>query len=144
MPTRRPITGTPYLIQTPGIRSALQSIQADVDSRTHTARRLIGDEAVRTIRKPGTSKVNVDTGTMRSSFFFTVSRGNNRIDIFNRARSRKGFRYPILIERRYRGVERTLTANRSRIAARARRDLERYTDTPPRRLPYELRATRGR
>ena len=133
-----PRTGPPYLVQTPSVRSALQSIQEGVDSRVRTARRLIGDEAVRTLRTPSTSRVNVDTGTMRSSFQFKAARNNNRIDIFNRARSRNGFRYPILVERRYGGVAKTLRANRGRIVRRVPPDRERYSDTPPRRLPYEL------
>ena len=111
----RNTTGSPYLIQTSSLRRALQGIQAEVDSKTRQARRIIGNESVTMLRSTQSSLVNVDTGLMRRSFRFKVARGNNRIDIFNLARSNKGFRYPILIERRYGGARATIIANRRRI-----------------------------
>ena len=123
-----------FLVQTRGVRSALQSIQADVEDRSRYARRLIGTHSVQRLRA-GDTLVNVDTGKMRDSFTYKVARGNNRIDIFNSATSPRGFRYPILIERRYRGAERTLNRSRTRIVNSTLRDLNR----PVRRgrLPYE-------
>ena len=125
------------IIQTPDLRSALQAIQKDVDNRSRDARRLIGAESVRKLRSTSVSRVNVDTGKMRRSFFFKVARGNNRIDIINTARSPSGFRYPVLIERRYGGAARTLRAERTSIARRTQRALDR--GRVPTRLTGEKR-----
>ena len=105
------------IIQTPNLRAALQSIQRDVDDRSRKARVGIARESVNALRS-SRSLVNVDTGKMKRGFRASVARGNNRIDIVNSVRSARGFRYPIVVERRYRGVERTLRARSSEIVRR--------------------------
>ena len=137
MAPRGRATKGPTLIQTPGVRVALQRIQADVDDRTRDARRFIGFEATERIRSRS-SLVNVDTGHMRRSFKFKVAKGNNRIDIFNTATSSKGFRYPLLIEKRFRGVERTIQRDRRRISRYAELRLKDKGRAPSGRMRNEL------
>ena len=131
------VTAGPTLIQTPAIRTALQRIQKDVDNQTRDARRLIGSESVAKLRAPSTSLVNVDTGLMRRSYKFKVAHGNNRIDIFNTATSKKGFRYPIYIEKQFRGVRRTLTTQRRSIVRNVNRRLG-YGRVPSGKMQNEL------
>ena len=124
-PQGRAIAG-PTLIQTPAVRRALQSIQADVKSKTRDARRVIGNESWAKLINPSTSRVNVDTGHMQRSYKWKVASGNNRIDIFNTATSKKGFRYPLFVEKRYgQGTARTLRTHRGTIARNTRRRLTR-------------------
>ena len=132
----RNITAGPTLTQTPNTRSALQAIQNDVNNRSRDARRLIGSEAVAKLRAPSTSQVNVDTGLMRRSYLSKVAGGNNRIDIFNTARSKNGFHYPLHVEKKYGGVARTLRTQRRSIVRNVERRLKRKV--PSGRMRNEL------
>ena len=140
MPQRGPL----FIIQSPGIGEAIRGIQERVDDKTRRARRLIGSHSVQTLWnatpvRGSREGMRVDTGLMRKEYRFKVAQGNNRIIIFNRAVSKKGFRYPQLIEHRYKSVQRTLERRQTLIASKVRTDLRR----PPRsgRLPGELGPT---
>ena len=136
-----PVRGQLRLVQPAGtnnLRAALQSVQNEVGVRTRGARRYIGHESVMMLRSPQRSKVNVDTGTMRRNFYFKVSGGNNRIDIFNRAHSENGYFYPLKIEREYRGAARTIVGERNRIIRDTRLRLAALPDGPRGTLRYEV------
>ena len=122
------------LIQTPTLRRSLQRIQTDVDNATRDARRLIGTTACDRLRNPATSRVNVDTGLMRSRYEFKVARGNNRIDILNDRTSPRGFPVAAHIERTYGGAARTLRQQRTSITREVNRRLQRRV---PNRLRFE-------
>jgi len=117
-------TGRPYRVTTPGLRRALARVQRQVDERSRLARRAVGAAAVERLRS-GDSLVNVDTGLMRRSFRFRVPRGRRTVEIYNTARSEGGYPYAKIVESRYRGAERTVSANRRLIAREARRAVER-------------------
>ena len=73
---------------------------------------------------------------MRRSYLFKVAGGNNRIDIFNTARSKNGFHYPLHVEKKYGGVARTLRTQRRSIVRNVERRLKRKV--PSGRMRNEL------
>lgn len=109
-------------ITTPGVSSALRQIAKQVDGNVRVARSWIGHHSVAALRSPSSSLVNVDTGKMRRSFVYSLQQG--RIEIGNTARSPQGYPYPVIIERRFRGVQRTLIRNRRRIARQAQKAVD--------------------
>ena len=96
------------IIQTPNLRSALQSIQRDVDERVDSARVDIGEQSVKALK--ASRLVNSDTGRMKRGFGSKVV--GKEVEITN------SVEYAKYVERRYRGVERTLRARRSEIVRR--------------------------
>lgn len=132
-----PITLQARIIQSNNITRTLNDIGRRVEARSLAANRYVGDEAVKLLRAPSVSQVNVDTGLMRRSFYFRASRDARNIQILNTAHSEGGFFYPNVIERRFGGVARTIQQNRQRIAQRASFNLRERPD-PPARLPREL------
>ena len=126
---RRIKHGAPYPATTAGIRSAFKAIRTAVDEQGEYANRLIGAEAVSKLRSPRLSRVNVDTGSMREGYRFRVN-SPTRIDIYNVAMSKKGFKYPILIEKKYGGAAKTLREHRTSIVRNTNRRLtQRQQDT---------------
>ena len=118
-------TGRPTRIDTPQIRKALQSIQQEVNTNTLDARRLIGNQSYLKLIDPSTSLVNVKTGHMRRSYAWRVN-GSKQVEILNTATSKKGFRYPQLVEKRYgQGTARTIQRNRGVIVRNTNRLLKR-------------------
>ena len=109
-------------INTAGTRRAIANIQAEIDVVRSRALDFMGDEAVSHLAAPS-SEVNVDTGRMRRSYDYRLT--PRTVVMTNSATSPQGYPYPVLIERIYGGVARTLTRDRRSIVRNVNRRLER-------------------
>ena len=111
-----PVVGIEYLLETRGLRSVIQELQKEVDTKGRKVKRILGNEMVQVAKNErNRSLMNRDTGLMRRSYKFNVRPHSTRIDIYNKARSPQGFPYPKVIERRYKAFERTVRNKRGRI-----------------------------
>ena len=86
----------------------VRQLQRDVDERVDSARVDIGEQSVKALK--ASPLVNSDTGRMKRGFGSKVV--EDRVVITN------SVEYAKYVERRYRGVERTLRARRSEIVRR--------------------------
>lgn len=109
-------------INTTGIRSALRGIDRAVNSTLDASVDAIGEAVVDELST--SNLINRRSGLMARSWGYR-RRGRRQVVPTNSARSPQGFPYPVVVEARFGGVERTLRTRRRNIARQAQRNLAR-------------------
>lgn len=92
------------------------SLQRRIGRDSKRARQIIGQETVRAIKESRPVLAHRDTGTMQRGYGFRLE--GKTIKIVNRARSAKGFPYPMAMEKYYKVTSRAIRNERANITFR--------------------------
>ena len=108
------------------LNAGLRTLERETEDKSRVAKSWIGFHAVQSLRGASPNAVRKgwhDTGKQQRSYVFALSPQGRRISIGNFARSKNGYPYPKLNERRYQVAGKVIQANRSQIVRMTKRSL---------------------